>query len=435
MRICVVGTGYVGLVTGAVLADLGNTVIGVDRDEGKVGGLVRGVLPIYEPGLEEIVRRCADDGRLRFTTDLAAAVSESEVIFIAVGTPARADGGADLSAVEEVARGIAAAMDRYTVIVNKSTVPVGTGVRVREIVERHRRVPVDFEVVSNPEFLREGSAVEDTLRPDRIVVGASSARAALPLLELYAPLERPMLITSVASAELIKYASNAFLATKISFSNAIADLCELSGADVTQVTRGMGLDRRIGASFLQAGLGFGGACFPKDTRALIHTASDLGYEFGLMREVLEINRERTALLMEKITKVLAPLEERVIGVLGLAFKPDTDDVREAKSVELIHLLASAGARVRACDPVAAENARPLLPPSVRYCGSPYEAAEGADALVLVTEWREFRGLALDRVRRLLRRPLVFDGRNLYEPETMRRLGYEYYSIGRPAILP
>jgi UDPglucose 6-dehydrogenase len=326
-------------------------------------------------------------------------------------------------------------MDRYKVIVNKSTVPVGTGDLVREIIQKHQNIPVEFDVVSNPEFLREGSAIEDTLRPDRIVIGAPNQQVALTLLELYAPLERPMIITDVPSAEMIKYASNAFLAAKISFINAIANICELAGADVSQVIKGMGLDPRIGPTFLQAGLGFGGACLPKDSESLVHTAAALGYDFKLLKAVVEINRERTLVLMEKIRKVLGPLDGKLIGVLGLAFKPNTDDMREAKSVEVIRLLHEAGAAIQAYDPVASENARPLLPAGVRYCASAYEAAEGADALVLVTEWNEFRFLNLERLRSVMRRPLIFDGRNLYEPERMRRLGFEYHALGRKPVLP
>ncbi|HXG04484.1 MAG TPA: UDP-glucose/GDP-mannose dehydrogenase family protein [Candidatus Binatia bacterium] len=435
MNICVVGTGYVGLVTGAVFADLGNDVICVDNQADKIAALQAGRMPIYEPGLEEMVARNVADGRLAFTTDLTAAVRRSLIVFITVGTPAKVDGESDLSAVEAVARGIGQAMEKYTVIVNKSTVPVGTGDFVREVIEKHQRHPVPFDVVSNPEFLREGSAIEDTLRPDRIVIGAPNQQVAMTLLELYAPLERPMIITDVPSAEMIKYASNAFLATKISFINAIANICELAGADVTQVIKGVGLDARIGPAFLQAGLGYGGSCFPKDTESLVHTAASLGYDFRLLRAVTEINRDRAGHFVGMMVKALNPIEDRVIAVLGLAFKPNTDDMREAKSVEVITRLVDLGARVRAYDPVAIPNARRLLPPAVTYCDSPYEAAEGADALALVTEWNEFKFLNLERVRSLLRRPVIFDGRNVWEPERMRRLGFEYYSIGRRPVVP
>ena len=435
MNICVVGTGYVGLVTGAVFADLGNDVICVDNVREKIEGLKQGRMPIYEPGLEEMVARNVADGRLTFTTSLADGVKRSELVFIAVGTPAKTNGETDLSAVEDVARAIARAMDSYKVIVNKSTVPVGTGDLVREIIAKNQPRPVAFDVVSNPEFLREGSAIEDTLRPDRIVIGAPTQQVAMTLLELYAQLGRPMIITDVPSAEMIKYASNAFLAAKISFVNAIANVCELAGADVTQVIKGLGLDPRIGPAFLQAGLGFGGACLPKDVESLIQTAATLGYDFKLLKSVAEINRERAQHFVETMRKALGPLDDKVIAVLGLAFKPNTDDMREAKSVEVVALLHEAGAKIKAYDPVATENARRLLPRGVTYCASPYEAAEKADALALVTEWNEFKFLNLERLRSLMRRPVIFDGRNFYEPDRMRRLGFEYYSVGRRPILP
>jgi UDPglucose 6-dehydrogenase len=411
MNICVVGTGYVGLVTGAVFADLGNDVVCVDKVRGKI------------------------DGRLTFTTDLPAAVRQSDVVFIAVGTPPRESGETDLSHVEAVAAEIGKTMDRYKVIVNKSTVPVGTGELVREVITRHQARPIEFDVVSNPEFLREGSAIEDTLRPDRIVIGASNQGAAMKLVELYAPLERPMIITDLPSAEVIKYASNAFLAAKISFINAIANVCESAGADVTQVMKGMGMDGRIGGAFLQAGLGYGGSCFPKDVDSLIHTAGRFGYDFKLLKAVVDINRERSGRLVEVIRKVLGPLEVMTVAVLGLAFKPNTDDMREAKSIDVVHQLTAAGATVRAYDPVAAENARTLLPDCVVYAASPYEAAQDADAVVLITEWNEFKYLNLERLRGVLRRRIIFDGRNVWEPERMRRLGFEYYSIGRKPVVP
>ncbi|HKB23967.1 MAG TPA: UDP-glucose/GDP-mannose dehydrogenase family protein [Methylomirabilota bacterium] len=435
MNICVVGTGYVGLVTGAVFADLGNEVVCVDNVEKKIAQLQAGRMTIYEPGLEEMVARNVTDGRLTFTTDLVTAVRRSVIVFITVGTPAKDTGQTDLAAVEAVARQIAHAMERYTVVVNKSTVPVGTGDLVREVIERHQPTPIPFDVVSNPEFLREGCAIEDTLRPDRIVIGAPNQQVAMTLLELYAPLERPMIITDVPSAEIIKYASNAFLATKISFVNVIADICELAGADITQVVKAMGLDPRIGPAFLQAGLGYGGSCFPKDTDSLVHTAATLGVDFALLRAAVEINQERAGHFVRSVEKALAPLDDKRVAVLGLAFKPNTDDMREAKSVEVVRHLVELGATVRAYDPVAGANARPLLPPGVVYCESPYAAAAGADGVVLVTEWNEFKLLDLERLRALMRRPVVFDGRNLWEPERMRRLGFEYHSIGRRPVLP
>src|SRR5256712_11709974 len=364
MNICVVGAGYVGLVTGAVFADLGNEVVCVDNVADKISALQSGHLPIYEPGLEEMVARNVGDSRLSFSTDLAAAVRKSDIVFIAVGTPPKVDGQTDLSAVEAVARDIGRSMDRYTVVVNKSTVPVGTGEFVREVIERHQTQPISFDVVSNPEFLREGSAIEDTLRPDRIVIGAPTQQVAMTLLELYAPLERPMIITDVPSADVIQYASNAFLATKISFVNVIANLCEQTGADITQVMKGMGLDPRIGPAFLQAGLGYGGSCFPKDTDSLVHTAAARGVDFVLLRAAVEINQERAGHFVRMIEKALAPLDDKRVAVLGLAFKPNTDDMREAKSIEVVARLVQLGAQVHAYDPVAMENAKRVLPASV-----------------------------------------------------------------------
>src|SRR5260370_140995 len=418
MNICVVGTGYVGLVTGAVFADLGNDVVCVDNARAKVEALKAGRMPIYEPGLEEMVARNAGDQRLAFTTDLVAGIRHGDVIFIAVGTPPKDSGETDLSHVESVAAEIGRYMDRYKVVVNKSTVPVGTGELVREVIIRHQPRPVEFDVVSNPEFLREGSAIEDTLRPDRIVIGAPTQQVAMTLVELYAPIERPMIITDLPSAEVIKYASNAFLAAKISFINAIANICEAAGANVTQVMKGMGLDPRIGGAFLQAGLGYGGSCFPKDVDSLIHTAGRLGYDFKLLRSIVEINRERATHLVEMMAKALGPLDDKTIAVLGLAFKPNTDDMREAKSVEVVQLLHSAGARIRAYDPVAMDNAKPLLPPSVTFSDSPYEAADGAHAVVLVTEWNEFKYLNLERLRGLLKHPVLFDGPNPSTPHPL-----------------
>src|SRR5213593_2551787 len=433
MNICVVGTGYVGLVTGAVFADLGNDVVCVDNQPEKVAALQAGKMPIYEPGLEEMVGRNVADARLAFTTDLAAAVRRALIIFITVGTPPKADGETDLGAVEQGAAAIGQAMEKYTVIVNKSTVPVGTGDFVRDVIAKSQRQRVPFDVVSNPEFLREGSAIEDTLRPDRIVIGAPNQQVAMTLLELYAPLERPMIITDVPSAEMIKYASNAFLSTKISFINAIANICELAGADVTQVMKGMGLDPRIGSAFLQAGLGYGGSCFPKDTDSLVHTAAALGYRFDILRAVVDVNAGRAAHFVSMIERALAPMHTRRIAVLGLAFKPNTDDMRDAKSIEVITRLVELGATVSAYDPIAMTNARKMLPTVVEYADSPYAAAAGADGVALITEWNEFKFLNLERLRTAMRRPVVFDGRNLWEAERMRRLGFEYYSIGRKPV--
>jgi len=430
MNICVIGTGYVGLVTGVVFADLGNDVICVDKIAAKVDGLNKGIMPIYEPGLEEMVARNVADGRLTFTTDVEASVSKAEIVFIAVGTPPKEDGSTNLSYVEDAAKLIARSLNSYKVIVNKSTVPVGTGNFVREVIETNKRRAIDFDVVSNPEFLREGSAISDTLYPDRIVIGAPNRIVAMRLLELYAPLERPMIITDVASAEMIKYASNAFLATKISFANAIANICEEAGADVAQVVKGMGLDGRIGQAFLNAGIGYGGSCFPKDTRSLLHTAQSYGYEFPLLDATIATNDEQPKRFIRKIHKVLGDdLSGKTIGVLGLAFKPNTDDMREAKSIDIINDLLSSGAQVRAYDPIAIENTREILP-EITYCGNAYEVAAGAHALIVVTEWNEFKLLNLERVRGIMAAPVVFDGRNIYDPERMAQMGFSYYGVGR-----
>ena len=436
MNICVIGTGYVGLVTGVVFADLGNEVVCVDKNDAKVEGLNRGVMPIYEPGLEEMVARNVADGRLTFTTDLDESVAKSEIVFIAVGTPPKEDGSTDLSFVEDAAKGIARSLNRYKVIVNKSTVPVGTGNFVREVIQTNKRRAIDFDVVSNPEFLREGSAITDTLVPDRIVIGAPNRIVAMRLLELYAPLERPMIITDVASAEMIKYASNAFLATKISFANAIANICESAGADVTQVVKGMGLDSRIGQAFLSAGLGYGGSCFPKDTRSLLHTAHDYGCEFPLLDATIQTNEDQPKRFIAKIHKALGgdDLKGKTVGILGLAFKPNTDDMREAKSLDVIADMLKSGAQVRAYDPIAIENTRSVFP-DITYCADAYEVAAGADALIIVTEWNAFKLLNFERIHSTMVRPLILDGRNLYDPDHMRRQGFEYHSVGRSSATP
>lgn len=429
MKIAIAGTGYVGLVTGVVFADLGNEVICVDIDPHKVDLINKGRAPIYEPGLDELLQRNLEEERLRATTDLGGAVRESEVIFITVGTPPRENGEPDLRYVDEVARTIGEALNGYKIIVNKSTVPVGTGNRVRRIIEQHRREPHDFDVVSNPEFLREGSAVHDTLYPDRIVIGTDNPRTAMKIVELYAPLERPMLITNLATAEVIKYASNTFLALKISYINAIADLCERVGADVVQVAKAMGYDPRIGAHFLQAGLGFGGSCFPKDVQAFAHTIQQLGLDPTLYTTVLAINEARPRQFVQRIAERLSRLNGKTVGLLGLAFKPNTDDIREARSIEVIRYLLQEGATVRAYDPVAMPNMQAIYP-HITYCKNAYEVAEGADALALITEWNEFKQLNFERIRNLMRQPNLFDGRNLYDPQRIRKYGFYYYGVGR-----
>ncbi|MFH0792446.1 MAG: UDP-glucose/GDP-mannose dehydrogenase family protein [bacterium] len=429
MNVCVIGTGYVGLVTGVVFADLGNEVVCCDSDEKKIAMLHEGKLPIYEPGLEEMVERNLKDNRLIFTTDTAEGVRRSQVIFIAVGTPPKQNGETDLSYVEAVAMEIAKHLDHYKIIVNKSTVPVGTGDFVKNIIETHKRRAVDFDVVSNPEFLKEGSAIADSLYPDRIVIGAPSQNVAMALLELYAPLERPMLITDVESAEMIKYASNAFLATKISFINLIANICEKAGANVSHVAKGMGYDSRIGSQFLQAGLGFGGSCFPKDTLSLIQTAKKFGEDPTLCESVMDINSKRVPRFIERMRNQLKGFKGRKIGVLGLAFKPNTDDMRDARSIEIIKALHAEGASIQAYDPIAVEAARPWLPKEVRYCANAYEVAKDSDALVIVTEWNEFKLLNLEKIRELMKTPLIFDGRNIYDPARVQKAQIEYFGIG------
>jgi len=429
MNVAVVGTGYVGLVTGAVFADLGNDVICVDKLPKKVEMLNKSIMPIYEPGLEEMVVRNKNDGRLVFTTDLDKAVKESEVIFICVGTPPKANGESDLAQVSEVAEEIGNALDHYIVVVNKSTVPVGTGDLVRNIIEKTKKQDTPFDVVSNPEFLREGSAISDTLYPDRIVIGAPNQHVAMKLLELYAPLERPMLITDVYSAEIIKYASNAFLATKISFINMIADLCEKTHADITHVIKGMGFDSRIGKAFLQAGLGYGGSCFPKDTLALIYTASKNGEDMKILKSVVETNEERVKRFVGRMSDALGGIEGKTFAVLGLAFKPNTDDIRFAKALDIIQLLLAQKAKVKAYDPIAMENTKKVMP-QIQYCESSYQAAEGSDAIVIVTEWNEFKLLNLQKVKDIMKTPMIFDGRNIYDPDRMKSIGFQYYSIGR-----
>lgn len=431
MNICVIGTGYVGLVTGAVLADLGNDVICTDKDEYKINLLNSGRAPIYEPGLDELITRNTAAGRLSFDTDTGEGVRISEVVFIAVGTPPLDDGQADMSAVIEAAHNIACSLNGHKIIVNKSTVPVGTGDTVREIIERNKGCSAGFDVVSNPEFLREGSAIVDTLQPDRIVIGASNKQAAMRIAELYLPLARPILITDIRSAEMIKYASNAFLATKISFVNAVSNICEMAGADVKLVAKGMGLDKRIGPQFLEAGLGYGGSCFGKDVSNLIYVSDKLGYDFKLLKAVVEINSQQPDRFISRMRKALGGFGGRTVGVLGLAFKPDTDDMRDAKSIDVIGNLLSDGAIVKAYDPVAIENARRVFP-HLDYCDDPYSAADGADALVIATEWREFKTLDMESLRDRMAKPVVFDGRNMFDPKRMKELGFEYHCIGRGA---
>lgn len=428
-KVCIIGTGYVGLVTGACLADMKNRVICVDNDAKKVKMLRRGKVPIYEPGLDEIIRRNTAAGRLTFTTSIPEAVRASEIVFIAVSTPPKADGTADLTAVALVAREVAEAMDGYRLIVDKSTVPVKTGEKVAETIKRYNRKNVDFDVASNPEFLREGSAIDDTMYPDRIVIGVSSKRAAKILKELYAPLKAPIIVTDIKSAEIIKHASNSFLAMKISFANALAQICELAGANVMQVVEGMGLDKRIGKAFLNAGIGYGGSCFPKDVAAFIKITEELGHNFELLKIVEQINRDQRTRFVKKIEETLWIVKDKTIGVLGLAFKPNTDDMRSAPSLDIIAALQREGATIKAYDPQAMEVSRKMLK-GVKFCKGPYEVARGSDALVIVTEWDEFKHLNLDKLRSIMTHPIIVDGRNIFDPVVMEEKGFIYKSIGR-----
>ncbi len=429
MKVCIIGTGYVGLVTGACLAELGNRIICVDNDESKIGLLNSGEIPIYEPGLKEMVHNAREAGRISFTTSIPEGVKESTVVFIAVSTPPKPDGSADLSMVAGVAREVAENLNDYKVIVDKSTVPVKTGEKVAETIKRYSKGEMEFDVVSNPEFLREGSAIQDTLHPDRIVIGTNSQRAADILIELYKPLEAPVIVTDINSAEIIKHASNSFLATKISFANALARICEKSGANVAQVTKGMGLDKRIGAQFLNAGVGYGGSCFPKDVSAFIAIAEELGYDFKLLKEVEGINAEQADYFFAKIKETLWILEGKTVAVLGLAFKPNTDDMRSAPSIKIIKKLLEEGAKIKAYDPQAMEKAKTILP-EIEYCSDPYRAARESEALIIMTEWNEFKEMDLARLKELLHQPIVIDGRNIYDPEKMEKLGFTYQSIGR-----
>ncbi|WP_026988853.1 UDP-glucose dehydrogenase family protein [Fodinicurvata fenggangensis] len=435
MKITMIGTGYVGLVSGTCFSEFGWNVTCLDRDADKIAALQAGEVPIYEPGLEPLVARNVQAGRLAFTTDLKAAVKDADAVFLAVGTPSDPHGRADLSYVYAAAEELADNLDGFTVIVTKSTVPVGTG---REIARRirERRPDLDFEVASNPEFLREGAAVEDFLRPDRVILGVEGERAAELLQTLYRPLallQKPMVVTGLETAEVIKYAANAFLATKITFINEIADLCEQVGGNVQDVARGMGLDGRIGPKFLHAGPGFGGSCFPKDTRALVQTGQDAGANQRIVEAVVAVNEARKAAMADKVAEACGgALQGKTIGLLGVTFKPNTDDVRESTALDLVPALQQAGARVQAFDPVGMDNAKPLLP-DVDWRDDAYAALDGADALVLLTEWNEFRGLDLPRVKQLLAQPVVVDLRNIYTPQEMNAAGLNYYSIGRPPM--
>lgn len=428
-KICVIGTGYVGLVTGACFAEIGHRVICVDNDTTKIKNLKKNIIPIYEPGLKEIVVKNVKLGRLSFTTKISEGVKNSEVIFIAVGTPPRPDGSADLSFVEKVARDIAKNMSEYKLIVDKSTVPVETGARVYETIKRNLKKDIPFDVASNPEFLREGSAVEDTFNADRIVIGVESEKAEKLLREIYAPIKASVVVTDIKSAEIIKHASNSFLATKISFINAVANICERTGADIKKVAIGMGLDRRIGMDFLNAGIGFGGFCFPKDLEAFLWISRKLGYEFSLLKEVKEINENQKRLFVKKVEDTLWIIKGKTIGVLGLAFKPNTDDMRFAPSIDIINMLQKEGAKIKAYDPAAMKKAGSIFN-GVKFCKDPYEVARKSDCLLILTEWDEFKKLDLKKIKKLLNHPIIIDGRNIFEPVDMQKLGFIYKGVGR-----
>lgn len=432
MHIAVIGTGYVGLVTGACFAEFGVDVTCVDVDAEKIERLESGIMPIYEPGLEQLVTKNAQSGRLRFTTNVRSAVEQALVIFLAVGTPPLPDGSPDLSFVEAAARSIAEHMNGYKVIVTKSTVPIGTGERLRTLIRENQKTNLAFGIVSNPEFLREGAAINDFMRPDRVVIGSADQEAIAIMRDLYRPLyliEAPIVITSLEAAELTKYAANAFLATKISFINEIANLCEKIGCDVHDVARAMGMDKRIGSKFLHPGPGFGGSCFPKDTRALASVARQFGTESLMVDAVIEVNRKQRIAMLPKIEKLVGPVADKTIAVLGLAFKPETNDIREAPAQEIIQGLLKRGAKVRAYDPVAMEETAKVIS-NIDYAEDEYEAVKDADALVIVTEWNQFRALDMTRIRDLMKTPRIADLRNIYEPEDLRALGFEYVGVGR-----
>ncbi|WP_405155650.1 UDP-glucose dehydrogenase family protein [Paenibacillus sp. FSL K6-0108] len=432
MNIAVIGTGYVGLVSGVCFSEIGNQVICVDNNEAKVKMLNEGNVPIYEPGLKELMASNMKAGKLSFTSNIAEAISQSDIIFIAVGTPSLPNGEANLSYVEQVAIEIGSHIESYKIIVTKSTVPVGTNDRVRELVSSMSSQP--FDVASVPEFLREGSAVNDTLNPDRIVIGTNSDRAIKSLKKLHRPLTENLIITDIRSAEMIKYASNAFLATKISFINEISNICEKVGADVTRVAEGMGYDKRIGASFLKAGIGYGGSCFPKDTQALIQIAGMVDYDFKLLKSVVQVNQDQRFHVIHKLEEALGSLKGKTIAVWGLAFKPETDDVRDAPAIDIIQHLSDAGAVIKAYDPIATANFRKEVDvASITWEENPLHAAEGADALCVLTEWKEFAHIDLNELAEIMKDPIMIDGRNLYSAEQVQASNLQYYSVGRPGL--
>lgn len=429
MNVAIIGAGYVGLVTGACFAELGHSVICVDNDAAKIKALKNLKIPIYEPGLEEMVKRNYAHGRIVFTTDISYAVKNSTIIFIAVGTPPKENGEADLTGIENVVRSIAKHMNSYRLIVEKSTVPVATGKWVKHTVLINKKKNVSFDVASNPEFLREGQAIKDFMHPDRIVVGVESKKAKELLAELYSSIDAPLVVTDIKSAELIKHASNSFLALKISFINAVSKVCELAGADIERVSDGLGMDRRIGRSFLDAGIGFGGFCLPKDLDAFVMISDKLGYSFDLLKEAKKINDFQKEDFIKKIEDHIWNIKDKTIAVLGLAFKPDTDDMRFAPSIDIITTLQRHGAKIRAFDPQAMSKAKQIFT-GVKFCKDAYEAAKSSDCLIIVTEWNEFKEINFERLKKIVKQPLIIDGRNIYDPERLEGYGFKYVSIGR-----
>ncbi len=429
MYISIIGSGYVGLVTGACFAELGNKVICADNDLKKISRLKKGIIPIYEPGLEELIKINLKKKRLKFTSNINEAVRATDIIFLAVGTPSLENGEADLTGIENVAKSIAVNMNGYKLVVEKSTVPVETGKWVKHTIETYIKKKIKFDVASNPEFLKEGQAINDFMHPDRVVIGVESKKAAGLLLELYRPLNAPIVVTDIKSAELIKHASNSFLATKISFINVISRICDKVGADVVEVALGMGLDKRIGKSFLNAGIGYGGSCFPKDLDAFITISEKLGVNFDLLRAVKAANQEQKDFFLEKIKNKLWIIKDKTIGILGLSFKPDTDDIRNAPSLDIIRVLKSEGAKLKVYDPSSMPKAKEILS-EIKFCRDSYEVCKDSDCLLIVTEWDEFKELDFSKVKKLLKRPLIIDGRNIYDPSAMKKKGFIYEGIGR-----
>ena len=432
MKLAIIGTGYVGLVTGTCFAELGNEVICADNDEKKIAVLNDGGIPIYEPGLEELVKKNRDQGRLSFTANLQEAVKTSEVIFICVGTPPREDGSADLTSIEKVSRTIAKCMNSYKLIVEKSTVPIETGRWVENTIDTFKKAAVDFDVASNPEFLREGTAIDDFMNPDRVVIGVETEKAEEILKKLYEPLKAKIVVANIRGAEIIKHASNSFLATKISFINALSNICEKGGANIDEVAEGIGLDSRINKKFLNAGIGFGGSCFPKDLKAFIYISEKLGYSFNLLKEVERINEMQKDLMVKKTEDMLWNLPDKTIAVWGLAFKPNTDDVRSAPAIDIVKRLLSAGAKIKAFDPEAMEKAKEELGDKIVFCKDIYEAVQDSDCIMLMTEWNEFKEVDWQRIKDLMKQPVILDGRNIYDPEMLKKMGFKYTGVGRGA---